>query len=87
LPTFLSPDGGIGRHRRLALLAHLGGKNQERKVAGALSEKRDVEWRKFREALTDNADGNPERSLLLENKKERAETRHATPKAKKSIIS
>ena len=43
----------------------------------ALSEKRDVECRKFKEALTGNADGNLEPSL---RKKEGAETRHDTPK-------
>lgn len=43
----------------------------------ALSEMREVEYRKFRETLTDNADGNPEPSL---NNKEGAETRHDTPK-------
>ena len=43
----------------------------------ALSEKRDVECRKFKEALTDNADGNLEPSL---RKEEGAETRHDTPK-------
>lgn len=43
----------------------------------ALSEMRDVEYRKFRESLTDNADGNPEPSL---SNKEGAETRHDTPK-------
>ena len=43
----------------------------------ALSEMRDVEYRKFRETLTDNADGNPEPSL---NNEEGAETRHDTPK-------
>ncbi len=43
----------------------------------ALSEKRDVECRKFKEALTGNADGNLEPSLLEE---EGAETRHGTPK-------
>ena len=43
----------------------------------ALSEKRDVECRKVKEALTDNADGNLEPSL---QKKEGAETRHDTPK-------
>lgn len=31
-------------------------------LQSALSEKREVEYRKFREALTDNADGNPEPS-------------------------
>jgi hypothetical protein len=46
-------------------------------LLSALSEKRDVEYRKFREALTDNADGNPEPSL---SNKEGAETRHGTPK-------
>ena len=43
----------------------------------ALSEMRDAEYRKFRETLTDNADGNPEPSL---NNEEGAETRHDTPK-------
>lgn len=43
----------------------------------ALSEKRDVEYRKFRESLTGNADGNPEPSLSDE---EGAETRHDTSK-------
>ena len=43
----------------------------------ALSEMRDVEYRKFRETLTDNADGNPEPNLITE---EGAETRHDTPK-------
>ena len=31
-------------------------------LQSAISEKREVEYRKFREALTDNADGNPEQS-------------------------
>jgi hypothetical protein len=43
----------------------------------ALSERREVECRKFKEALTDNADGNLEPSLREE---EGAETRHDTPK-------
>ena len=43
----------------------------------ALSEKRDVECRKFKEALTGKADGNLEPSL---QQKEGAETRHDTPK-------
>ena len=43
----------------------------------ALSEMRDVEYRKFRETLTDNADGNPEPSFRNE---EGAETRHDTSK-------
>ena len=42
----------------------------------ALSERRDVECRKFKEALTGRAEGNLEPSLLLE---EGAETRHDTP--------
>jgi len=42
----------------------------------ALSERREVEYRKFKEALTDNADGNLEPSLIEEG----AETRHGTPK-------
>ena len=47
----------------------------------ALSEKRDVECRKFKEALTGRADGNLEPSLINE---EGAETRHDTPKARKA---
>ena len=43
----------------------------------ARSEKRDVECRKFKEALAGNADGNLEPSL---REKEGAETRHDTPK-------
>lgn len=43
----------------------------------ALSEKRDVEYRKFKEALTDHADGNLEPSLI----KEGAETLHGKPKS------
>jgi hypothetical protein len=43
----------------------------------ARSERRDVECRKFKEALTGHADGNLEPSL---RKKEGAETRHDTPK-------
>ena len=43
----------------------------------ALSERRDVAWRKFKEALTGHADGNLEPSLRQE---EGAETRHDTPK-------
>lgn len=56
---------------------HYRGKNTQ----SALSEKREVEYRKFKEALTDNADGNLEPSLNIE---EGAETRHGKPKAPKS---
>ena len=49
----------------------------------ALSERRDVECRKFKEALTGNADGNLEPSLLME---EGAETRHDTPKDVYSMV-
>ena len=49
----------------------------------ALSEKRDVECRKFKEALTDHADGNLEPSLRRE---EGAETRHDTPKESSSTV-
>ena len=45
----------------------------------ALSERREVEHRKFKEALTGYADGNLEPSLHL---KEGAETRHGAPKDK-----
>ena len=48
------------------------------KQLSALSERRDVECRKFKEALTGQADGNLEPSLLM--KEEGAETRHDTPK-------
>lgn len=50
-----------------------------RNTKSALSEKREVEFRKFKEALTDNADGNLEPSLI----KEGAETRHGRPKSEK----
>jgi len=46
------------------------------KYLSALSERREVECRKFKEALTGNADGNLEPSL---KKEEDAETRHDTP--------
>jgi hypothetical protein len=50
----------------------------------ALSEKREVEYRKFREALADNADGNPEPSSdVYEIVREGAETRHGMPKVSK----
>ena len=48
----------------------------------ARSERSDVECRKFKEALTGNADGNLEPSLW---KKEGAETRHDTPKEKSMV--
>ena len=48
----------------------------------ARSERSDVECRKFKEALTGNADGNLEPSLL---RKEGAETRHDTPKEKSMV--
>ena len=48
----------------------------------ALSEKRDVECRKFKETLADYAEGNLEPSLL---KEEGAETRHGTPKGKPMV--
>ena len=49
----------------------------------ALSEKRDVECRKFKEPLTGSAEGNLEPSL---RKKEGAETRHGTPKEPGSMV-
>ena len=49
----------------------------------ARSERSDVECRKFKEALTGNADGNLEPSLLRE---EGAETRHDTPKDPGSMV-
>ena len=48
----------------------------------ALSEKRDVECRKFKETLTGHAEGNLEPSL---RKEEGAETRHGTPKGKPTV--
>jgi len=47
-----------------------------RATLSALSEKREVEHRKFKEALTGNAEGNLEPSLYEE---EGAETRHGAP--------
>lgn len=49
------------------------GRNQE----SALSKKKEVEYRKIKEALTDNADGNLEPSLI----KEGAETIHDKSKS------
>jgi hypothetical protein len=49
----------------------------------ALSEKRDVECRKFKETITGKADGNLEPSL---RKEEGAETRHDTPKEPSSTV-
>ena len=60
-----------------ALTDNYRGKNQ----LSALSEKKEVEYRKFKEALTGNADGNLEPSLI--NNKEGAETRHDKPKSSK----
>ena len=50
----------------------------------ALSERRDVECRKFKESLTGNADGDLEPSL--QKMKEGAETRHDTPKDNQSMV-
>jgi len=47
----------------------------------ALSERRDVERRKFKETLTDGAEGNLEPSLFEEG----AETRHGAPKGRKPM--
>ena len=55
-------------------------KGQERRAAGALSEKREVEYLKFRETLTDNADGNPEPSSDIKIR-EGAETLRGKPKS------
>ena len=49
----------------------------------ALSEKREVERRKFKEALTGKAEGNLEPSL---RDKEGAETRHGAPKDVISMV-
>ena len=49
----------------------------------ALSERMEVECRKFKEALTGSADGNLEPSLQME---EGAETRHDTPKESISMV-
>ena len=50
-------------------------------LRSALSEKREVEYRKFRETLTENAEGNPEPSFNEEG----AETLHGKPKSKKNL--
>ena len=60
-----------------AITENYRGKN----IKSALSEKREVEFRKFKEALTENADGNLEPSLIEEG----AETRHGKPKSKKNL--
>lgn len=53
-----------------------------RNLQSALSEKRDVEYRKFRETLTGNAEGNPEPSSSLNpSDKACAETLHDKPKS------
>lgn len=49
----------------------------------ALSEKRDVECRKFKETIAGKADGNLEPSL---RKEEGAETRHDTPKGPRPTV-
>ena len=49
----------------------------------ARAERSDVECRKFKEALTGQADGNLEPSL---RKEEGAETRHDTPKDPESTV-
>jgi len=49
----------------------------------ALSERRDVECRKFKETLTGRAEGNLEPSLP---KEEGAETRHGTPNGKDPMV-
>ena len=49
----------------------------------ALCERRDVECRKFKEALPGRAEGNLEPSLLQEDG---AETRHDTPKEFGSMV-
>ena len=54
-----------------------------RAILSALSEKREVERRKFKEALTGNAEGNLEPSL---RKEEGAETRHGAPKDSQSMV-
>ena len=54
-----------------------------RRNLSARSERSDVECRKFKEALTGQADGNLEPSL---RKEEGAETRHDTPKDPGSTV-
>ena len=49
----------------------------------ALSERKDVECRKFKETLTGRAEGNLEPSLPME---EGAETRHDTPKGPDPMV-
>jgi hypothetical protein len=50
-----------------------------KKKVSALAEKRDAEYRKFKETLTDGADGNLEPNLTIS--KEGAETRHGIPES------
>ena len=57
---------------------------KEGQYLSALSERRDVECRKFKETLTGNADGDLEPSL--QKMKEGAETRHDTPKDNQSMV-
>lgn len=51
-------------------------------LLSAPGEIQEVELRKFREALTGNADGNPEPSSII---REGAETRHGGPKSKDTV--
>ncbi len=55
----------------------------QRSNLSALSEKRDVECRKFKETIAGKADGNLEPSL---RKEEGAETRHDTPKGPRPTV-
>lgn len=89
IPTELDHINGINTDNRIINLrilcpnCHAQTKNYRGKnKLSALSEKKDVEYRKFRETLTDNADGNPEPSLI---KEEGAETRHDTPKERSMV--
>lgn len=63
-----------------ALTENYRGRNQK---LSALSEMKEVEYRKFKEALTSNVDGNLEPSL---QKEKGAETRHGKPKSKRPTI-
>jgi len=80
----INTDNRIENLKLLCPNCHaLTGNYRGRAKLSALSEKRDVECRKFKETITGKADGNLEPSL---QKKEGAETRHGTPKEPGSTV-
>lgn len=79
LQYIISRVDEIGRHWGLWINFYI---YRGRNLRSALSEKRDVEYRKFRETLTGNADGNPEPSISLKSSDRAcAETLHDKPKS------